>query len=208
MPCAGGQCQCGRCKLQRLIDMQSTYTTANLLSRHAPKCVDASAQRIARGALRDAIHELCAVNGAHCAETLDRAAYELGRLVGHDLLDRAETADALTEACVVNGYRAEVGPDLVQSAISLGFRAGEAAASAEQTATGDETNEKDGDVDIKAWLIMESRASHGIVGKIARLATANSEADPVAVMATTLVHAACRIRSRTIHPRRRCHPPF
>jgi hypothetical protein len=37
---------------------------------------------------------------------------------------------------------------------------------------------------------MESKATYGIVGKIARLATANSEADPVAVIATTLVYAA------------------
>jgi hypothetical protein len=44
--------------------------------------------------------------------------------------------------------------------------------------------------DIKSWPIMESKAMHGIVGRIARLATANSEADPVAVIATTLTWAA------------------
>jgi hypothetical protein len=44
--------------------------------------------------------------------------------------------------------------------------------------------------DIKSWPIMESKATHGIVGSIARLATANSEADPVAVIATTLTWAA------------------
>jgi hypothetical protein len=37
---------------------------------------------------------------------------------------------------------------------------------------------------------MESKATHGIAGRIARLATANSEADPVAVIATTLTWAA------------------
>jgi hypothetical protein len=44
--------------------------------------------------------------------------------------------------------------------------------------------------DIKAWPIMESKATHGVVGQIARLATENSEADPVAVIATTLTYAA------------------
>jgi len=44
-------------------------------------------------------------------------------------------------------------------------------------------------VHIKSWPIMESKATHGIVGRIARLATANSEADP-AVIATTLTWAA------------------
>jgi hypothetical protein len=43
---------------------------------------------------------------------------------------------------------------------------------------------------IQAWPIMESKAMHGIVGRIARLATENSEADPVAVIASTLAYAA------------------
>jgi len=45
-------------------------------------------------------------------------------------------------------------------------------------------------VNIKAWPIMESKATHGIIGRIARAATANSEADPVAIIATALVYAA------------------
>lgn len=52
---------------------------------------------------------------------------------------------------------------------------------------------QEGDADtagIKAWPFMESKAMYGIVGKIARLATKNSEADPVAVAATTLAYAA------------------
>jgi hypothetical protein len=48
----------------------------------------------------------------------------------------------------------------------------------------------DDDISIKAWPIMESKATHGIVGRIARLATEHSEADPVAVIATTLAYAA------------------
>lgn len=43
---------------------------------------------------------------------------------------------------------------------------------------------------LKAWPIMKSKAARGIVGDIAHLATARSEADPVAVIATTLAYAA------------------
>ena len=70
----------------------------------------------------------------------------------------------------------------------------------EQNANGyAETNESsftsgaDMSTGIKAWPIMESKATHGIVGKIARLATANSEADPVAVITTTLTWAAAEL---------------
>jgi hypothetical protein len=63
--------------------------------------------------------------------------------------------------------------------------------------------------DIKAWPIMESKATHGIVGKIARLATANSEADPVAVIGTAITYGAaefgraqfCRIGDTIHHSR-------
>src|SRR5262245_42191688 len=147
------------------------------------------AQCHARNALRDAIHELTVAGGARCAEILDHAAYEMGRLVGHGLLDRSDAADALTEACVVNGYSLTAGPDLVQEAIVQGFIAGEVAAAAEQAAASDRTHENLGDTVIKTWPIMASKATHGIVGKIARLATANSEADPVAVIATALAYA-------------------
>jgi len=40
------------------------------------------------------------------------------------------------------------------------------------------------------WPFMKSPAMHGIVGKIARLATVDSEADPVAIAADTLAYAA------------------
>jgi hypothetical protein len=47
-----------------------------------------------------------------------------------------------------------------------------------------------GTADPRSWPIMESKATHGIVGEITRLATANSEVDPVAVIATILTWAA------------------
>src|SRR5262245_23162277 len=66
--------------------------------------------------------------------------------------------------------------------------------------------------DIKAWPIMQSKAAHGIVGEIARLATANSEAGPVAVIGTTLADAGAEFgRAQFIrigddvHHSRHCH---
>jgi AAA domain len=93
-----------------------------------------SAQNRARDEFRDVVEELAAVSAELCAEALDRAAYELGRLVEHGFLDRSDAADAQTQACVINGYSGEAGADAVQEAIVAGFSAGAAAASAEQTA--------------------------------------------------------------------------
>ena len=60
---------------------------------------------------------------------------------------------------------------------------------------------------MKAWPFMESKAMHGIAGRIARLATENSEADPVAVVATTLAYAAAEFgRGQFISCRRYCPP--
>jgi hypothetical protein len=50
--------------------------------------------------------------------------------------------------------------------------------------------EPDADDALKAWPVMPDKANLGIVGRIAALATENSEADPVAIMATVLVYAA------------------
>jgi primase-like protein len=50
---------------------------------------------------------------------------------------------------------------------------------------------------VKAWPILDSTAAQGLIGEIAKLATRESEADPVAVMATTLAWgAACFGRNR------------
>lgn len=45
-------------------------------------------------------------------------------------------------------------------------------------------------VDLVPWPIMNSKANHGIVGRIATLATENSEADPAAVLITAITYAA------------------
>ena len=56
------------------------------------------------------------------------------------------------------------------------------------------------EVVLPGWPKLNKAAMHGLVGKIAELATRNSEADPVAVMATTLVYAAAQFgRARFVH---------
>lgn len=50
--------------------------------------------------------------------------------------------------------------------------------------------DEDEPIELQAWPVMESPAMRGIAGRIARLATENSEADPVAVLITVLVWAA------------------
>jgi putative DNA primase/helicase len=59
---------------------------------------------------------------------LDAAAYEMGRLIGHGLLDRTVAADLLRTACVANGLVLRVGEDAVQAAIAAGFAEGEQSA--------------------------------------------------------------------------------
>jgi hypothetical protein len=50
---------------------------------------------------------------------------------------------------------------------------------------------------VVAWPVLNSSAAHGLVGEIAKLATRDSEADPVAVMATALAWGAASFgRSR------------
>jgi hypothetical protein len=53
---------------------------------------------------------------------------------------------------------------------------------------------------VRPWPILSSTAALGIVGEIARLATWKSEADPIAVMGTTLAFGAAAFgRSRWMH---------
>lgn len=53
--------------------------------------------------------------------------------------------------------------------------------------------EGDSAAQLNAWPIMQSKAMHGIVGRIARLATETSEADPVAVIASVLAYAGAEL---------------
>jgi hypothetical protein len=50
---------------------------------------------------------------------------------------------------------------------------------------------------VQAWPIMGAAAKRGIIGRIAALATENSEADPVAIMASVLVYAAAEFGRTT-----------
>jgi hypothetical protein len=166
------------------------------MNGHAPNVGVSAAHRAAHEQLTEAVSALRTAEPGDYAEVLDDAAYKIGALVGHGFLDRSDAADALTGACVANGFTAEAGPDLVQEAISAGFVAGGLAAKADIAAAErtpvalPATPRLPVDIDdIKSWPVMQSHAKHGLLGDIATLATAHSEADPVAVKATFLAAA-------------------
>jgi hypothetical protein len=62
---------------------------------------------------------------------------------------------------------------------------------------------------VKPWPVLDSTAAHGLVGEMAKLATANSEADPNAVMMTAIAWGAAifgrnryvNVGDSTHHPR-------
>src|SRR5262245_48066018 len=79
-------------------------------------------------------------------------------------------------------------------ALSAGMNAREAADRhwAEEM-RGNETETKTemyDDAGLRAWPILGGTAKHGIIGEMARLATKDSEADPIAVMMTAQVWAS------------------
>jgi hypothetical protein len=113
------------------------------MNGHTPPGVGVSAaHRAARKQLSEFVSALMTAEPGDCAEVLDDAAYRIGALVGHGFLDRSDAADALTQACVANGFTAEAGPDVVQEAISSGFVEGGRAAKAEIEAA-ERTSEKE-----------------------------------------------------------------
>jgi hypothetical protein len=144
---------------------------------------------------------------------LFNAGCKLGKFVHHSVLSLDEVESALVhDACNANGLIAEDGFRACQRSLVSGIRKAEG----DDLPILEEGSSPDNDPGggwhthgkehtdgaktsrenvirenvIKAWPIMESKATHGIVGSIARLATENSEADPVAVIATVLVYAA------------------
>jgi Domain of unknown function (DUF927) len=96
--------------------------------------VRARAQAVLNGIVLD----LSAMSGDARADALSHAAYQVGGLVGRGQVDRAEAADQLTQACVVNRLMMEWGADAVQREIADGFTEGGRAAQAAQKAEEDD----------------------------------------------------------------------
>jgi hypothetical protein len=97
------------------------------------------------------------------------------------VLDHGDVADTV-EAALWLCHRCGINPT------AIGFR--QRNTEHKTQGNGSDTANDDLPGDLRAWPIMESKATYGLVGKIAHLATAKSEADPVAVIATTLAYAA------------------
>jgi hypothetical protein len=145
---------------------------------------------------------------------LFNAGCKLGKFVHHLVLSLDEVDSALVhDACNANGLIAEDGLRACQQSLASGIRkaegddlpiledgrspGGNPHAQAQAGGRGEPQGKRDATASrenqenvINAWPIMESKATHGIVGRIARLGTKDSEADPVAVIATTLIYAA------------------
>ena len=86
------------------------------------------------------------------------------------MVDKAEAVDRLQHACDTSGVTAQLGADWVQHILADGFK---------PTAANVRS-------DVHAWPELSAEAKRGLIGEIASLATAHSEADPVAIMLTTL----------------------
>lgn len=134
---------------------------------------------------------------------LNRDAYRSGQLVAGGELVEHEALEALRVAALACGLEL----DEIDATIESGFRAGLLDPrqapdgvsdwnpdSGQRAGKSDFVNSyvSDEDLDtwtpaIKTWPCLERAAFHGIVGDFVDLATEGSEADPAAVLATTLV---------------------
>src|SRR4029079_2390141 len=104
--------------------------------------------------------------------------------------------DRLQHACDTSGVTTQLGPDWVQRILADGFKS---------TPTPDRSPDR-------AWPELSTEAKRGLVGEIASIATAHSEADPVAIMLTTLTASGAlmgrarfvRVGDTNHHPRLFC----
>jgi hypothetical protein len=128
----------------------------------------------ARDAAENELVEICAgisvTPPAIMEETLRHAIPFVREKVDLGLVDKAEAVDRLQNACDASGVIAERGPDWVQRILADGFKPTAANVTSE----------------VRAWPELSAEAKRGLIGEIASLATAHSEADPVAIMLTML----------------------
>src|SRR5262249_18787787 len=135
-------------------------------------------------------------DGVQKAEKCASVTRERWRMSKHDGLDGApkDWADAYAQGVSALNVSDFIWPDNEQ--VHIDPQAGGDGNTEGEAKNGGGAASSDGGqgtarlADPKAWPIMESKGTPGLVGRIARLATENSEADPVAVIVTTLVYAA------------------
>lgn len=141
----------------------------------------------ARDELSQLVVDLTATPVEMIEETLRLCAPRLHEMIELNLLDHGQVVDELWGACAATGYVSERGPDALQSLLAAHLPAIQASVIASSAL---ENEQEDANAAIKAWPLMESKAMHGLAGAIAKLATATSEADPVAVLVSALTYAA------------------
>jgi hypothetical protein len=111
-------------------------------------------------------------------EAVRLSASRAEEMVDLGLIERVEVVDAIWGGCVAGGLVEQRGADAVQQMLvdALKPQEHEKPAGAWQKRAG-------------PWPQLAPAGMRGLAGELARVATAHSEADPVAVMATTLAWA-------------------
>jgi hypothetical protein len=106
-------------------------------------------------------------------------------MVERGWIDKITVVDALSEAALESGLPV----DEVQGTLASGLSAGMEKPA--EDLQNDRCSSVGSDASgVRPWPKPQGPAAHGLVGEIARLATAQSEADPVAVMSTLLATVA------------------
>ena len=128
----------------------------------------------AKNRLAEICCELAGTPPTLMEETLRHAIPFVREPVALGVLDKAEAVDGLQQACEVSGATKQYGVDWVQRILSDGFK--------------QQPKESNGDwvPEVRLWPALSPAAMRGLAGEFASLATAHSEADPVAIMLTTL----------------------
>lgn len=124
-------------------------------------------------------------------EALNGAAYRFGRMVARGWISEVEVTDALAGASLVSG----LDHGEIRRTLMSGLEAGKQQPAEDLAdrprihATNRREPQELDDPEIRPWPVLSHAATRGLAGEIARIATAHSEADAVAIMLTALTGA-------------------
>jgi len=162
-------------------------------------CTFAGTTPYGRKALEDEAAKVASASNGCRNDTLNQAAFAVGALVAGGEVDRAEAEAELYAAAQVAGLESDpgCGPKGVRDTIASGMKAGEKKPRQAPEPMKGKSPEaapglgsgllgEDWRPEVKPWPILKREALPGIVGEFVDLATAKSEADPAAILATFL----------------------
>lgn len=132
--------------------------------------------------LTEELGSICSAPKGTRNETLNRASFTLGQFL-HCGLDSVEIERYLLNAAVSSGLTEIEALRTIRS----GTKAGEAnprTPPASPPATAHVNSYTADEIDVKRWPVPSKTLFHGLAGRFTDFATKNSEADPVAVLAT------------------------